>query len=168
MLAVTLLHVVHTIILCHVPQHMRGSFGHDRQMRLRHVCTQLVTPAMFVLGKRIVRRTKGGACRCDPSLGCVWQVNSQKDNGGCLLCRDRVHMLLAAFSCLYEKLREAGEAQRCQLAQTAVSLFAQKFQALLLGSDTAGQPASWQQVSLDYTAPPLPSSSPSSLPLAIR
>lgn len=63
-------------------------------------------------------------------------------------------MLLAALSCLHGKLHEAGgEPQRCQVVQTAISLFANKFQALLLlDSDhsgrvaASGQPPSWQQV----------------------
>lgn len=66
-------------------------------------------------------------------------------------------MLLAAFGCLDGKLHEAGQPQRCQVVQTAISLFANKFQALL-GSDQAGQvaasgqPPSWQQVSLNSTS----------------
>ena len=62
-------------------------------------------------------------------------------------------MLLAALRCLHGKLHEAGEPQRCQVVQTAISLFANKFQALLLLDSNqtgrvaaSGQPPSWQQV----------------------
>lgn len=60
-------------------------------------------------------------------------------------------MLLAALSSLHAKLHSAGDTQRCQVLQTAMSLFATKFQALLLSSDPARElvpPASWLQVPL--------------------
>ncbi|KAL3142038.1 hypothetical protein ABBQ32_004670 [Trebouxia sp. C0010 RCD-2024] len=69
-------------------------------------------------------------------------------DGGDTLSRDRVLMLLAALSSLHAKLHSAGDTQRCQVLQTAMSLFATKFQALLLSSDPARElvpPASWLQ-----------------------
>ena len=69
-------------------------------------------------------------------------------------------MLLAAFTSLRDKLHEAGEVQRCQVVETAISHFVNTFQVLLLGSDQAaqvaasGQPASWQQVFLHHACAP--------------
>ncbi|KAL3153518.1 hypothetical protein ABBQ38_011849 [Trebouxia sp. C0009 RCD-2024] len=69
-------------------------------------------------------------------------------DAGDTLSRDRVMMLLAALSCLHAKLHSAGDTQRCQVLQTAISVFASKFQALLGSGPPAGQqaqPASWPQ-----------------------
>ena len=61
-------------------------------------------------------------------------------------------MLLAALSCLHEKLHAAGDSQRCQVVETAISQFANSFKALLLSStqmnqaSASGQPVDWQQV----------------------
>ena len=90
----------------------------------------------------------------------IHRQTPQTESGG--VSRDRLHMLLAAFSCLHGKLHEAGEPQRCQVVQTAIALFANKFQALLLGASQAsqaaasGQPPSWQQVPLNSINPAFP------------
>ena len=67
-----------------------------------------------------------------------------------LVCRDRVHMLLAALSLMHEQIHQAGNAKRCQLVEAAITHFVKRFRPGLL-DDTAPiavskQPVAWQQV----------------------
>ncbi len=71
------------------------------------------------------------------------------------MCRDRVHMLLAALSLMHEQTHQAGNAKRCQLVDAAITHFVKRFRPVLLDNSqqddaaptaTSEQPAAWQQV----------------------
>ena len=72
-----------------------------------------------------------------------------------LVCRDRVHMLLAALSLMHEQIHQAGNAKRCQLVEAAITHFVKRFRSVLLDNSqqddaaptaTSEKTVAWQQV----------------------